>query len=171
MTRLYSPSVTGRLNQAKPKWSKDDIALIMKHKDTLPAGDIGKLMTPPRTRDAVISKANKLRVNLTARYFDHFTAEESKFVENNAGKIRAKEMARKLGKTEQAIRNHARYKGIQLRIRNDDIYLVHQLRTVYGLSYSEIAKKFEVSTGTIFYWCRKVQEDPSLINQTNEVTK
>ncbi len=171
MTRLYSPSVTGRLNQAKPKWSQDDIELILKHKDTLTASAIGSLMTPPRSRDAVISKANKLRVNLTARYFEHFTAEESAFIENNAGKIRAKVMARKLGKTEQAIRNHARYKGIQLRIHNDDIYLIHQLRTVYGLSYSEIAQKFEVSTGKIFYWCRKIQENPSLINQTTEVTK
>ncbi|MDT3252774.1 hypothetical protein QZQ97_17800 [Serratia sp. root2] len=171
MTRLYSPSVTGRLNQAKPEWSQGDIALLMKHKDTLTAAAIGNLMTPPRSRSAVISKANKLHVNLTARSFTHFTTAESEFIENNAGKIRVKEMAEKLGKPECAIRKHANYKGIKLRIPNDDIYLVHQLRTNYGLSYSEIAKKFEVSTGTIFYWCRKLQEDQSITDQTNEVTK
>ena len=171
MTRLYSPSVTGKLNQAKPKWSQGDTELLLKHKDTLTASAIGNLMTPPRSKSAVISKAKKLHVNLTARSFEHFTAEEREFVENNAGKISAKEMARKLSKPEYSIRKHASYNGIKLRIPNEDIYLIHQLRTVYGLSYSKIAQKFEVSTGKIFYWCRKTQEDPSLINQTTEVTK
>ncbi|CAI2469328.1 Uncharacterised protein [Serratia ficaria] len=171
MTRLYSPSVTGRLNQAKPKWSQDDIELILKHKDTLTASAIGNLMTPPRSKAAVISKANKLRVNLTARCFEHFTGEESGFIRSNAGKIRVKEMAQALGKPEYAIRKHASYHGIKLRIPNEDAHLMHQLRKDYGLSYSEIAQKFEVPTGTVFYWCRKLQEDQSFINQTTEVTK
>lgn len=171
MTRLYSPSVTGRLNRAKPDWTAEDLRILNELKDSKSAAAIGKLLTPPRSRSAVLTKADNLKICLSFQKGEHFTDEEQALIRNNAGTMRVAEMAKRIGRPEYAVRKHASYHGIKLRIPNDDAILMCQLRKTYGLSYKEIAKKFEISPGTVFYWCKKFEKDDSVINQTNEVTK
>lgn len=171
MTRLYTPSVTGRLNRAKPDWTAEDLRILNEFKDSKSAAAIGKLLTPPRSRSAVLTKADSLKICLSFQKCDHFTDEEQALIRNNAGTMCVAEMAKRIGRPEYAIRKHASYHGIKLRIPNDDAILMYQLRKNYGLSYKEIAKKFDISSGLVFYWCKKFEKDNSVINQTNEVTK
>ncbi|HFF8941855.1 helix-turn-helix domain-containing protein [Serratia marcescens] len=171
MTRLYSPSITGRLNRARPEWSAEDLRILNEFKDSKSAAAIGKLLTPPRSRNAVLIKADNLKICLTFQKGQHFTDEERTFIRDNSGTMCVAEIAKEIGRPEYAVRKHASYHGIKLRIPNDDAILMYQLRKTYSLSYKEIARKFEVSPGTVFYWCRKFENDESALNQTNEVKK
>lgn len=139
-------------------WTQEEDEIIIRLAPTHSYRQISDLL-PYRTYKAVRHRAALLieQGKLEVRKCRRFNYREEQFIRRNARTMTADQIAEELGRSRGAILNWAWWRGVSLQKYGDnhpltkvcdaDVNLIHALRDE-GLTFREIAKKFELSRST-----------------------
>jgi len=138
-------------------WTKDEDNFL-KTNSTMSTSNLAARLGG-RSKSAIRSRCNKLGIFRQKRY----SLAEVDFIRKNHSRLSTKEIAKKLGRSHDAIYRKIRsmgfYKGFlngdrhpQSKLTDDDVELIRQLKES-GLSCKIIADKFDVSRSQIERIC------------------
>lgn len=91
-------------------WNSKDLKFLKANASTMPVKELAKALgrTENAVRSQIYAIKNGLR-NSSGNQFKLWTTEEEKFLLENVGKLKNKELAKALGRTEVAIKLHSSY--------------------------------------------------------------
>lgn len=140
-------------------WTEHEINQLKHAVGILSQEEIAALMN--REKASVNSKIYALGLNKPMNYWQ---LKEDKLIRKLAGTMPVKEIAKKLGRKEHAVRCRASKLGVSLRYQSpkrghfkysfEDVEMARELSETYGISAAEIARKFEVPEETVRDWLR-----------------
>ncbi|ECA7066222.1 AsnC family protein [Salmonella enterica subsp. enterica serovar Grumpensis] len=140
-------------------WTQNDEETLISLHSLMTYAEIGNILgkseSKIRKKAAYLREAGKLPCKRKP-----FSPEQDKFIRKNCRIMTIKEVARTLKRPVSSIVNRARLLGIsyfkcgdlyyKTKYPDSDVYLIRELRDS-GLSFSEIAKKFEICPNSVQY--------------------
>lgn len=154
---VWSDWAEGKVRQQR--WHPMRVAMLFRLGPVMPTPTIAKMFgVSPRV---VRSKAESLGIRLY-QCFRNYTDWEIKFMKDNRQKLTQKEIARHLGRTEEAVCTAMRKRGFgpgkprgerhpHHKHSDYDVELCRKLSDE-GLNATEIAEKMDVDLSTVFRW-------------------
>jgi DNA-binding NarL/FixJ family response regulator len=154
-------------------WTEQEDKLLLELWDSMSAAAIAERL-PGRNERAVWDRVQRMRKHGIAspslKQFN-FSRREDKFIRENCATMTAKEIARHLHRTPRSVMARGHKIGVRFmkygqynhlsKYSDEDVLLIRALRDEHGLSFREIAEKFEISTKQVsgLYYRHLTQDD------------
>ncbi|EBV5086636.1 AsnC family protein [Salmonella enterica subsp. enterica serovar Minnesota] len=140
-------------------WTQEDDELLTAMHSSMTYEEMARQLG--RSTSATRHRAMRLRMAGKLPYKHHyFTPEQDKFIRDNHQTMTVRKMAEVLSKHPYTVMKRARKMGITFAKFGDlhhktkhpdsDVELIRELHD-YGISFAEIARKFELYPGAVYY--------------------